>query len=147
MWRWSAGSVLLWMSIGCLKQTPVVQPTSNSCTGPETLNGYKDDDGCADELARLRVIVLNEAGKGLSGIEVWLPGLSKPAITDAAGNALFFELVPLANIRVSVSGNDTHQSQYGMIQLREGANALTLTMPTTIPADAQPTVPQPEKTP
>lgn len=56
-------------------------------------NGWVDDDGCPDALARLRVLVVAD-GKPVAGARVALPGM-EAVKTGPDGVAVFLELVPL----------------------------------------------------
>ena len=62
-------------------------------TVAEVQNGWADDDGCPDALARLLVRVVS-GGEPVAGALVSLPG-AEPVRTGPDGIAVFLELVPL----------------------------------------------------
>ena len=121
----------LWLGIvlvACAKRSASTESLSTSeCTPPETVNGYLDGDGCADDLARLMVRVVDIDGTPAPGLEVFIPGLEKPFITSTEGMALLFELMPGAVITVTARDPTEDQEVSGTMELREGANELLMT--------------------
>jgi hypothetical protein len=92
----------------------------------ETINGYADDDGCPDELARLRVIVVDAAGRGVEGAAVSLPG-APPVRTDASGVAMFFELLPVPELMVEARHGSAGRGQ-AALPLPDGPAEVTITL-------------------
>ena len=128
------------LTTGCgTKHARSSTPKAAPCIGPETPNGYLDNDGCADELARVLVRVLDSENTAVEGFEVLIPGLEKPQVTAPDGTAALFELMPGAVITVTVMDPVTHKTTMGTMSLREGANHILVTVP-WLPV-AQPTPP------
>lgn len=118
------------VTMGCgRKQARSSIPTPAPCIGPETQNGYLDNDGCADELARVLVRVLDSEDTAVEGFEVLIPGLENPQVTAPDGTAALFELMPGAVITVTVMDPVTHKTTMGTMTLREGANHILVTVP------------------
>lgn len=88
---------------------------------PETPNGWADEDGCPDALARLRVRVTRK-GQPAVGVAVSLPG-ARPQITDAAGVAVFLELLPVPD-GAFVQVDDGEVRRDRRAPLAEGANTV-----------------------
>jgi hypothetical protein len=101
------------------------------------MNGYKDDDNCADELARLLISVTDANLQPLNGIHVLLPGMSVPAVTSSNGTVMLFELLPVPAIQLELI-NPMNDSRLKLnATLQEGENTLT------IPTDwSSPTAPK-----
>jgi hypothetical protein len=90
----------------------------------EVENGWADDDGCPDALARLRVRVTS-AGSPVEGALVSLPG-APPIRTGADGIAVFLELVPLlAGVIVDVQHPILGPGE-AMVPLPEGATEVSV---------------------
>ena len=104
------------------------------------MNGYLDNDGCADELARLMVQVVDSSDASISGLEVFIPGLENPHVTDTSGVVALFELMPGAVINITVRDPNTAKTSTGAMLLREGENQILVRVP-WLPV-TQPTSPQ-----
>ena len=128
----NAIGILLIVSTMCALSACNKQVTSKStpllatCDGPETMNGYKDDDNCADELARLLISVTDANLQPLNGIHVLLPGMSVPAVTSSNGTVMLFELLPVPAIQLELI-NPMNDSRLKLnATLKEGENTLTI---------------------
>ena len=107
----------------------------------ETLNGYMDDDGCPDELARIRITVTGADNQPVKGALILFPGSSQPIPTDQTGNAVLFELLPVPSFSIEVRSPDQLALASVNVQLKEGANHVTITTdwkPVTSSLDSMP---------
>jgi hypothetical protein len=133
-------TVLLWLGLltasissGCgqSRKQHSSEPNSNletaslRCTPEqETINGYKDQDGCPDSLARLHISIQlqPEPPLEITGLEVWLPGKSTPLFPDPSGQLIVFELTPYRGFTIELRNPQTNAISHHTIHLKEGAN-------------------------
>lgn len=92
----------------------------------ETVNGWKDADGCPDRLAKFTVTVKDEDGNTMPGSTVFLNG--KEYHADAKGRVVLTEVMPGSTI----TGYATHPWYYDAnlrdVTLREGEQEASLTL-------------------
>jgi hypothetical protein len=103
-------------------------------TEPETMNGWNDDDGCPDELARLLVRVHDATGAPVAGASVLMPGSEDPVLTGEDGRTAFFELVPARGLSLDVSGGGLSVSM--PLDLHEGAQEILVVLAPPAPPTA-----------
>ena len=109
----------------CIKNTATnVSSPQTHCEPPETMNGYKDNDNCRDELARLRIHVTDKNQQPLSGIRIFLPGMSVPEVTSSTGSVMLFELLPVPSIQLELRNPLDDASVTINTTLKEGENTL-----------------------
>ena len=90
------------------------------------MNGYLDEDGCPDSLARMKIVVLDGQKQPLQGASILFPGLNEAIETDANGIAILLELLPVPSFSVDVTSPDQSQKQTINVRLNEGANEITV---------------------
>jgi len=94
----------------------------------ETTNGYRDEDGCPDDLARLGLLILDPSGTPLAGVTAMFPGASQPLVTGDDGWIRAFELFPVKATSIEVTAPDGYASQTIDLELAEGSQELTVTL-------------------
>ena len=113
--------------LGCHKHKSSKGASDKACgPGRETLNGYMDQDGCPDSLARIKIIVIGRSGEPLKDAVVYFPGLGTPLKTDVDGIAVMFELLPVPSMTLDIASADEKHIQSVSLQLQEGANEITV---------------------
>jgi len=120
--------LLILVPTACRKPAAPAEPLAQgACPGQqETLNGWKDDDGCPDELARLQVTITRQ-GEPVQGVRVTLPG-AEPRYTNAQGQVVFLELLPVPRGGLLLNVDDPFDdviNDYDLI-LREGENRVEI---------------------
>jgi len=112
-------------TLACAKRAPETTQQEIVC-GPEneTINGYRDDDGCPDQLARIRITVYDRDKRPMKGILVRWPGLSAPLTSDMSGSVSLFELIPVPAVSLELEHPETGARQAVKTELLEGANEL-----------------------
>ena len=112
------------IGIACVPKNPKASTSSTlRCgNGQETMNGYLDDDGCPDSLARIRILVTGRDNQPVEGAHILFPGLSQPIQTDQTGKAVLFELLPVPSFSLEIRNPDHSETKSVNVQLNEGAN-------------------------
>ena len=116
----------LFLISGCSKSPSALRETTQCGPGMETLNGYRDDDNCPDQLARLRVVVMDQHQNPLPEMNVRLPGMNEPSITGADGGVVFFELIPSPKISIEVENPSEGRRTTVELHLKEGPNEIQI---------------------
>jgi OOP family OmpA-OmpF porin len=99
-------------------------------TDPETVNAYKDDDGCPDKLADAVVTVVDSAGKPIADAKVTFGG--KDFTTDATGKVTVEGVMPATSPSLSVAHAGYTTQQVGAWALVEGPNEKSVTLPEVV---------------
>ena len=88
---------------------------------PETVNGYRDDDGCPDALAAVHLVVHDSAGAPVVGAAVGLDG-EEVGRTDAEGTLVLPDRVPgvPVHVKVALDGSDVQPAEATWSDLGEG---------------------------
>lgn len=92
---------------------------------PEAMNGWRDEDGCPDALAQWSLTVQNDEGKALPATVV-MGGQTLSA--DASGKVGLSDLLPETTLDGTVSAEGYVSASLGGTTLKEGANAVQLTL-------------------
>lgn len=91
---------------------------------PETVNGWKDDDGCPDALADMTFTILNEDGEPVTDAAVLLDG--ELMQTDAQGRITLSGRMPESQLSFIVSHPHYVDADPVDVTLAEGDNTRTL---------------------
>lgn len=92
---------------------------------PETVNAYKDDDGCADALADWTLALVNDQGAPVIGALVTVDG--KVLRSDVNGVATLTGHAPEERLIASVTAVGYHDATVQVARLAEGPNRTTFT--------------------
>lgn len=95
----------------------------------ETINGYRDDDNCPDELARLLLKVTDRDGQPLEGVAVRLPGMGQALKSDPSGLVVVFELLPVPSITIELKHPSVPVPITIALELLEGENEVLAPTP------------------
>lgn len=85
---------------------------------PETRNGYRDDDGCPDELGQITVMILDLDGNAIGGAAVKLG--SERATADASGTIVFADRTPQTTVSLGAAAEGYVTQELPDFEIGEG---------------------------
>lgn len=93
---------------------------------PESANGWSDADGCPDELATVKLLVMDLAGKPIAGAAYQLGDQS--GVADAQGGGALTGLMPETEPRIIVQARGFSPTSVVPLPLSEGENLQVVTL-------------------
>jgi len=93
---------------------------------PEIKNGWKDEDGCPDQLAELVLTVRNDEGTPLAGASVVLG--DQTLMTEPDGTLKLHERMPDAALGLRVTAPGYVEGALSLDRLDEGSNTKTMVL-------------------